>query len=161
VDLLEQNPLFLAKAKDNLTGISVGHFLSAPLQDFEFKEKYDVIWIQWVLLYLLDVRIWAYLHATLSLFAPFANQPAALPNQVDLIAFFKRCKAALNPHGIIIVKENVTKEGYFIDAHDNSITRSPTHFKTIFAQAGMRLLKEDVVTDFPPELFPVRMYALL
>jgi protein N-terminal methyltransferase len=142
VDLLEQNQQFIDKAKEELTAPSstvaknMGEFYCSPLQTFEFPadKKYDVIWIQWVLLYLLDV---------------------------DLIAFLKRCKAALQPHGIIIVKENVGKDSYLVDMGDNSISRTPTHFKSVFASAGLKLIRDEEQPDWPQELLPVRMWALL
>lgn len=142
VDLLEQSQAFLDKAKEDLTSATsevaakIGEFYCAPLQTFEFpvNVKYDVIWIQWVLLYLLDV---------------------------DLVTFLKRCKAALQPNGVIIIKENVTRDGYYVDNADCSITRSVMHFKSVFATAGLKLLREDDQAEWPKELFPVKMFALL
>ena len=53
------------------------HAFCASLQDFAFTEKYDCIWNQWVLLYLPDA---------------------------DLVAYLQRCRAALKPGGFIFCK---------------------------------------------------------
>lgn len=131
---MEQNGDFLEKSKTEIDADKAGEFFVSSLQDFKFDgAPYDCIWIQWVLLYLIDT---------------------------DLVAFLQRAKKALAPNGIIIVKENHTRSGFFIDNDDNSITRSDAHFKTIFQTAGLKLVKHQTQTDFPKELFPVTMYAL-
>lgn len=133
--MMEQNGAFLEKCKTEVPEEKSGQFFESSLQEFAFDgAPYDVIWIQWVLLYLIDS---------------------------DLIDFLKRAKKALAPNGMIIIKENHTRSGFFIDNDDNSITRSDTHFKTIFESAGLKLVKEETQTDFPKELFPVTMYALV
>ncbi len=58
------------------------------LQDFKFSRKYDCIWVQWVLGNLTDE---------------------------DLGLLLQRCKAALTPKGLIIIKENVREEGFYLD----------------------------------------------
>lgn len=69
VDLVEQNADFLKQAKNYLGPKAlpkIGKFYSVGLQNFmPEKEKYDVIWIQWVLGHLVDE---------------------------DLISFFKSCQ---------------------------------------------------------------------
>jgi len=37
-----------------LNGKNVGHFYAKGLQEFNFEEKYDCVWIQWVLSHLTD-----------------------------------------------------------------------------------------------------------
>lgn len=41
----------------------------------------------------------------------------------DFVSFFRRCKRALKPNGLIGVKENVTAQGLDIDKEDSSVTR--------------------------------------
>jgi protein N-terminal methyltransferase len=133
---MEQNGAFLERSKTEVDPEKAGQFYESSLQDFEFQDApYDVIWMQWVLLYLIDS---------------------------DLIALLKRAKKALAPNGIIVIKENHTRSGngFFIDKDDNSITRSDTHFRSIFESAGIKILKEEQQSDFPKELFPVSMWAL-
>lgn len=94
---MEQNDKFLARARTELEGSGATHrYLTSSLQGFTFDAKYDVIWVQWVLLYLTDK---------------------------DLIEFLKRCKAALAENGVIVVKENCTDKGFVLDTSDCSITR--------------------------------------
>ena len=67
------------------------------LQDFEFEEKYDCVWIQWVFSYI---------------------------SEQDAIKFLTRAKSALNEGGIIILKENHSAKGFLVDKEDCSVTRS-------------------------------------
>lgn len=60
-----------------LYGKQIGHFYAKGLQEFDFEEKYDCVWIQWVLSHLTDS---------------------------DAIEFLKKAKGSLNPGGIIVVK---------------------------------------------------------
>jgi spermidine synthase len=40
------------------------------------------------------------------------------------VAFLKRCAEALRENGIIVIKDNLnSKEGFYVDKEDNSITR--------------------------------------
>jgi protein N-terminal methyltransferase len=113
----------------------VERYLLVGLQDF-FPEsgRYDVIWNQWCCLYLTDD---------------------------DLVEYFKRCKAALRPRGLICAKENVVIDGaHVFDYDDNSITRTDKQYKDIFARAGLEIVRERRQTDWPTDLFPVMTYAL-
>ncbi|CAK9008913.1 unnamed protein product [Durusdinium trenchii] len=66
-------------------GARAERLIASSLEKFEPEEgRYDVIWAQWVLLYLTDE---------------------------DLVAFLQRCKKGLRPNGMIFVKENVVIEG--------------------------------------------------
>eukprot|EP00405_Crypthecodinium_cohnii_P043196 CAMPEP_0206584734 /NCGR_PEP_ID=MMETSP0325_2-20121206/35935_1 /ASSEMBLY_ACC=CAM_ASM_000347 /TAXON_ID=2866 /ORGANISM="Crypthecodinium cohnii, Strain Seligo" /LENGTH=298 /DNA_ID=CAMNT_0054092021 /DNA_START=34 /DNA_END=926 /DNA_ORIENTATION=- len=137
VDLIEPNRRLLDKAAADMEGdVKVRNFKWAPLQDMEVAdEDYDVIWAQWVLLYLPDD---------------------------DLVNFFKRCQRMLHPDGLIFVKENVVKPGgsFVVDREDNSISRTDGQYKAVFERAGLRVLHEMVQTCWPTHLIPVRMYAL-
>ena len=39
--------------------------------------------------------------------------------------------------GLIVIKENVKSSGVYLDKEDNSLIRSPLHFKAIFDAAGL------------------------
>eukprot|EP01125_Pyxidicula_operculata_P009018 TRINITY_DN2979_c0_g1_i4.p1 TRINITY_DN2979_c0_g1~~TRINITY_DN2979_c0_g1_i4.p1 ORF type:complete len:264 (-),score=45.20 TRINITY_DN2979_c0_g1_i4:328-1119(-) len=56
VDLLEQNPNFLKEAKEVVLKDhpNVDSYLCFPMQKFQFTKKYDLIWVQWVVIYLTD-----------------------------------------------------------------------------------------------------------
>lgn len=135
VDLVEQNPQFVAAARKLLGGsAAVGEFYTEGLQTFApAAGTYDVIWVQWVLGHLTDA---------------------------DLVAFFRRCKAGLRPNGIVVVKENVTGPRAVVDEEDHSVTRTEAQLRAAFADAGLKVLKTATQTGFPPDIFPVLMFAL-
>ncbi|KAI8998608.1 AdoMet dependent proline di-methyltransferase-domain-containing protein [Trametes punicea] len=100
---------------------------------------FDVVWCQWCLGALSDP---------------------------DLVAFFRRSKAALRDpaRGLIVVKENLcSEEGEpraVFDESDSSLTRSDLAWKEAFANAGLRVVHEQVQEGFPEGLYTVKMYAL-
>jgi protein N-terminal methyltransferase len=113
---------------------------------------YNVIWNQWCLGHLTDDQ---------------------------LVAYLRRCQAALAPEGFIVVKENQSSSGADVfDDVDSSVTRYagasssdiPRHadfshrtddkFREIFKQAGLTLIKTEPQHGFPKTIMPVRMYAL-
>ena len=104
VDLVEPVGSLLEKAKTYVESKRAINFFEQPLQSFQPEPfRYDVIWNQWVLLYLPDD---------------------------DLIAYLRKCAEALRENGLICVKENVVMEGQFIlDDEDNSITRTHAQYR--------------------------------
>jgi hypothetical protein len=80
----------------------------------------------------------------------------------DLVAFLTRCREAIqgDPQALIVVKENIAKEGYVVDKTDSSVTRSFPILQAIFKQAGLRVLRDQRQPGFPRELFAVRLIAL-
>jgi len=85
VDLVEQNPVYVAKAREYCAagahGDRMGQYWVRGLQDFEFEAAaYDVIWIQWVIGHLPDA---------------------------DFVPFMARCVKGLREKtGLIVLKEN-------------------------------------------------------
>ncbi|KAI0333637.1 DUF858-domain-containing protein [Cubamyces sp. BRFM 1775] len=83
----------------------------------------------------------------------------------DLVAFFRRSKAALRvpARGLIIVKENLCSEKgeprVVFDESDSSLTRSDLAWKQAFAEAGLRVVHEQIQRGFPEGLYPVKMYV--
>eukprot|EP01114_Cavostelium_apophysatum_P023318 TRINITY_DN8740_c0_g1_i1.p1 TRINITY_DN8740_c0_g1~~TRINITY_DN8740_c0_g1_i1.p1 ORF type:complete len:325 (-),score=47.61 TRINITY_DN8740_c0_g1_i1:561-1436(-) len=133
-DLLELNPTFLAKAKEFINSEKVKNYFCSGLHQFDFGDnKYDLIWIQWVIGYLTDAH---------------------------LVDFLQRCQKALTNNGVIIVKDNNCSEGFIVDKTDSSVTRSDNYFKALIKQTGLSLVKVKLQARFPTEIFPVRMYAL-
>ena len=61
------------------------------------------------------------------------------------------------------VKENVSmKTGQFlVDSDDNSVTRTLDQYKSLFAQAGLRIALQMKQPRWPSHLFPVLMFALV
>ena len=132
IDLVEPSGHLLEKAKVSVP--SARSFIQLPLQHFNPKEnEYDMIWIQWVLLYLTDN---------------------------DLVEFFRRCKSALRPNGLICFKENTSSSGEcVIDTDDCSLTRTPAQYRALAAAAGLKIEVEMKQSPWPSDLFPVMMFA--
>lgn len=135
VDLVEPNERLLETARQDITDKRVKQFINSSLQEFHPEEgKYDVIWAQWVLLYLPDD---------------------------DLCDFLQRCRKALTHGGMVCVKENVVLDGeWVVDKEDNSVSRTESQYKAIFERAGFNVQHELRQTCWPDHLIPVKMYAL-
>lgn len=85
--------------------------------------------------------------------------PIPIPD--DAVAFLHRCIAALKPHGLIFVKENICNEGFIVDSEDASVTRSHEYYMELFTEkAGLRVVDTALQKGFPRKLFKVRMYAV-
>ena len=81
IDLFEKDKVFLEKCKTKFIGNDkIKNIYHSSLENFEFKKKYDLIWIQWCLENLEDD---------------------------DLHPFLKKCYENINDDGIVIVKENL------------------------------------------------------
>ncbi|KAH0522616.1 hypothetical protein TsFJ059_006439 [Trichoderma semiorbis] len=118
----------------------VRNVFNVGLQDWQPTKEinYDLIWVQWCVGHLTDVQ---------------------------LAEFLVRCQEALNPDGIIVIKENLSTMGSdFFDNRDSSVTREDTKFQSLFAQANLRIIATEMQRGFPENLgrrlLPVRMYAL-
>ncbi|KAG1676942.1 hypothetical protein FOA52_014818 [Chlamydomonas sp. UWO 241] len=143
VDLLEPSKPLLECARKHLTsgkvaGVPAGHravnFYCTGLQEHVFETgRYDVIWIQWCLLYLTDA---------------------------DVPVMLERAAAGLKPGGFVVFKENVCKEGFVVDNDDSSLTRSNSYLLDLINRSGWTLLQSAKQKNFPKDLFDVRMYVI-
>ena len=137
VDLVEQNPAYVATARERLLPAShptFRNFYTSGLQDHVFPPaEYGVVWVQWVVSHLTDD---------------------------DLVHFIQRAVQGVKEGGYVVFKENTAKEGFVMDRDDGSVTRSDSLFKALFARAGMRVVRQGTQAGFPKGLFTVRMYAL-
>jgi protein N-terminal methyltransferase len=136
VDLVEQDPAFVAKGRDNLAEIAskIGTYYNCGLQDFTPEPGYyDVIWCQWVLGHLTDD---------------------------DFVEFFKKCKVGIKENGLIVVKENLTRGDDEFDKTDSSYTRTYENLVRLLKKAGLEIIKEEKQTGFPKAIFEVRMFVL-
>ncbi|XP_067452214.1 N-terminal Xaa-Pro-Lys N-methyltransferase 2 [Thunnus thynnus] len=95
--------------------------------------KYDVIWMQWVACHLTDK---------------------------DLMNFLKRCKKSLRPNGVIIIKDNMARQGCKLDPIDSSISRHLDIMKHIITKAGLEVLDVEKQEGFPEVIMPVWMIAM-
>ncbi|KAF9464750.1 alpha-N-methyltransferase NTM1 [Collybia nuda] len=116
----------------------VGYQLPQP--SYEIDMGFDIIWCQWCLGHLSDL---------------------------DLVAFLRRSHTALRDgKSLIMVKENLCQDlddgiaCTLFDEQDSSLTRSDKAWKTLFDQAGLRLVREQVQHGLPEGLYVVKMYAL-
>ncbi|KAM6515494.1 hypothetical protein FSOLCH5_009719 [Fusarium solani] len=87
-----------------------------------------------------------------------------LPDDL-LVEYFERCKSALAPDGVIVIKENLSTNGVDVfDDLDSSVTREDEKFLALFKQAGLQAVRSDLQRGFPmvgnTALMPVKMYAL-
>ena len=131
IDLVDQCENYLNTARAELQGTNA-RFFNVGLQDFLPETGiYDCIWIQWVLSHLTDE---------------------------DLLAFLSRISAGLKPGGVIIIKENIKKKGFFVHKDDFSVTRSEKILKGLLSQR-LQIILEDLQPDFPENLFKVKMFA--
>jgi protein N-terminal methyltransferase len=149
VDLVDANARFLDKAKRRLTAGTPhrGIFFHSDLRLFHPLPNrcYDVIWVQWVLMYMKDK---------------------------DIIAFLKRCTSALKPGGYIIIKENINDAGMAHHALEEGLSgsqhmcmsRPHAHFLGMFFRSGLRVVDSKVYDNSvaPPhiEYFPTKVYLL-
>lgn len=134
VDIVDQASNLIDKAKTSICSPKMRNFFVSGLQDFDFAEKYDCIWIQWVMLNLTDE---------------------------DFVKFLIRCKKGLAPGGIICLKENEKVEGFDVDKTDCSITRSEAMHLKLIAAAGLTIIDRVQQPDYPEDLVPVKLYALI
>jgi protein N-terminal methyltransferase len=72
-----------------------------------------------------------------------------------------RAKSNLKEGGVIVVKENASDRGFFVDKEDCSVIRSNALWKKLFEEAGLKIIKEDIQRDWPKDMFDLRMYALV
>ena len=136
-DLVESSARLLGTAPDYIgdPGAERCRFYCEGLQDWEPPVgTYSIVWIQWVLIYLTNA---------------------------DIVAFLKRCGQSLRPGGVVVLKENTCEEDDFVlDSDDASVTRSRVYWRKLIDEAGLRIVHEEVQDDFPEELFPVPILAL-
>lgn len=151
VDMLEQNLYYLQQSHtfipSELPGGTVGKRIACGMQNFlatgvlgadqiltgSLEGRYNLIWIQWCIIYLTDD---------------------------DLITFLRQCAKCLAPGGFLCLKDNVAKTGFLVDKEDSSIMRSNRYLKHLFHAADLQLVRETKQLDFPSDVFPVRTYAL-
>jgi protein N-terminal methyltransferase len=98
---------------------------------------YDLIWNQWCLGYLTDEQ---------------------------LVAYLRRCGAGVGEGGWVVVKENVVgkkeEDEDIFDEVDSSVTRTRQKWNACFAEAGLTVVREEVLAKFPKRLFPVKICEL-
>lgn len=134
VDLLEQCGKFLDFAKKYVETEKARNFFNVGAQDFISDEKYDVIWVQWVLSQLTDE---------------------------DLLKFLSKIRESLTENGVIIMKENIQSKGFIVHKDDFSVTRSEKMLKHAFEISGLAVLEEKKQDDWPNDLLNLKLFACI
>ncbi|XP_078074480.1 N-terminal Xaa-Pro-Lys N-methyltransferase 2 [Mustelus asterias] len=133
VDMMD-NFLFEALSYIGKDVQKVKDYFCATLQDFTPAiKKYDVIWIQWVTGHLTDK---------------------------DLMEFLIRCKYSLKDDGVIIIKDNVGRQGCILDQTDSSVIRDIEILRDIIAKTDLEIICAEKQLDIPEQFVPVWMLAL-
>ncbi|KAJ7338303.1 hypothetical protein JRQ81_011166 [Phrynocephalus forsythii] len=133
VDMMEN---FLSEAQNYLKGQEnrVDMYYCCGLQEFTpTPQKYDVIWIQWVSGNLTDK---------------------------DLLGFLIRCRNGLKENGIIILKDNVAREGCVLDLLDSSVLRDLNILSSLIEKSGLTILSQEKQEGFPEQCVPIWMIAM-
>ncbi|XP_003785761.1 alpha N-terminal protein methyltransferase 1B [Otolemur garnettii] len=136
VELVDMMESFLLEAQNYLqvAGDKVESYHCYSLQEFTPPfGRYDVIWIQWVSGHLTDK---------------------------DLLAFLSRCRDGLKENGVIILKDNVAREGCVFDLSDSSVTRDMDILRSLIRKSGLVVLSQEKQEGFPEQCIPVWMFAL-
>ncbi|NXU72773.1 NTM1B methyltransferase, partial [Oreotrochilus melanogaster] len=136
VELVDMMENFLAEVPNYLQGKEdrVEMYYCKGLQEFTpAQQRYDVIWIQWVSGYLTDK---------------------------DLLKFLIRCQDGLKDNGVIILKDNVAREGCVLDCLDSSVIRDLNILHSLIAMSGLTILREERQEGFPEQCVPVWMLAM-
>nr|XP_005492338.2 alpha N-terminal protein methyltransferase 1B [Zonotrichia albicollis] len=136
VELVDMMENFLAEVPNYLQGKEdrVEMYYCKSLQEFTpAPRRYDVIWIQWVSGYLTDK---------------------------DLLEFLIRCQGGLKDNGVIILKDNVAREGCTLDCLDSSVIRDLNILHSLIEMSGLTILREERQEGFPEQCVPVWMLAM-
>ncbi|CAM4590929.1 N-terminal Xaa-Pro-Lys N-methyltransferase 2 [Lepidochelys kempii] len=136
VELVDMMENFLAEAQNYLQGKKdrVKMYYCYSLQEFTpAPQKYDVIWIQWVSGYLTDK---------------------------DLLEFLIRCQNGLKDNGVVILKDNVAREGCILDPLDSSVIRDLSILRSLVEKSGLTILQQERQERFPEQCVPVWMLAM-
>eukprot|EP00172_Hildenbrandia_rubra_P001575 Plantae.Rhodophyta-Hildenbrandia_rubra.ctg21364.p1 GENE.Plantae.Rhodophyta-Hildenbrandia_rubra.ctg21364~~Plantae.Rhodophyta-Hildenbrandia_rubra.ctg21364.p1 ORF type:complete len:276 (-),score=73.09 Plantae.Rhodophyta-Hildenbrandia_rubra.ctg21364:2166-2993(-) len=134
VDLLESSSEFLDESRRFVGGDKVGRRILGGMEEFKGEDgRYSVIWVQWAIIYLTDE---------------------------DVVSFLCRCCSALVDGGVVVIKDNLSSDGFVFDEVDMSIMRSELHLRDLFVQAGLKVVHQRKQANFPESLYEVKSFAL-
>lgn len=88
------------------------------------------------------------------------SNPSGHLTDKDLLGFLSRCRGGLRENGVIVLKDNVAREGCVLDLVDSSVTRDMDTLRSLFAKSGLALLGQEKQDGFPEHCLPVWMFAL-
>uniref|UniRef100_A0A8C9MFS3 N-terminal Xaa-Pro-Lys N-methyltransferase 2 n=1 Tax=Serinus canaria TaxID=9135 RepID=A0A8C9MFS3_SERCA len=78
----------------------------------------------------------------------------------DLLEFLIRCQGGLKDNGVIILKDNVAREGCTLDCLDSSVIRDLNILHSLIEMSGLTILREERQEGFPEQCVPVWMLAM-
>lgn len=78
----------------------------------------------------------------------------------DLLEFLIRCQNGLKDNGVIILKDNVAREGCILDCLDSSVIRDLNILHSLIEMSGLTILREERQEGFPEQCVPVWMLAM-
>ena len=58
-----------------------------------------------------------------------------------------------------MIKENVKTMNLYLDKDDNSVVRSPVHFRKIFEEAGLEILHSSYQPGWPKDMYEIMMWV--
>ena len=124
---------FMLQGEKIFSRVSAQH--CCGIEDFQPEpNKYDIVWIQWVTMYISDE---------------------------DMIDVLQRFQKSLRPNGYIVIKDNVcVRTEFVVDDEDGSVTRSSRLFEEIFLKAGVELIQSKKEKGFPKDLYPLQYFVL-
>ena len=131
VDLTDVAPRLLEAAGRRIPAASLGHLALSRMSRLcpPADLKYDCIWMQWCLGYMLDA---------------------------DLLGLLRRLRASLAPGGVIIIKETVTRrQALWVDASDLNIVRGAPYFEAVLREAGLRIVMRSEMREWPADYLPM------
>lgn len=86
--------------------------------------------------------------------------PVGYLTDKDLLEFLIRCQDGLKDNGVIILKDNVAREGCTLDCLDSSVIRDLNILHSLIEMSGLSILQEERQEGFPEQCVPVWMLAL-
>lgn len=90
----------------------------------------------------------------------FTVFPLGHLTDIHLVEFLQRCQKALQPYGLIVIKDNVSYEGVVPDELDSSVCRDLEIVHRLVGRAGLRIVYEEQQKNFPKEIYQVHTLAL-
>lgn len=134
IDIVERDEKFIEACKKTFAGNKkIRNIFCDSLQNFDFKNNYDLMWMQWCV----DEII-----------------------HEDLIIFLQKCAEALTPNGIIIIKENILNDDTPFLEDKNRELRSVQYFGEIFKECNLNLINYYIQPNWPQDLLRVATFIL-
>ena len=145
VDLFDRCKVALAKVSQFKALLpKLKHVDEATMQEYQFKERYNLIMMCWCCGYPDDDELIAFLKRA----------------QAQLVRGFKRITRNQQPVAYIVVLDNLADEGEGTVWKNEQRIREESTFKRIFDEAGLVVWDETEPEVLVDEDYPVKMWVL-